>query len=204
MEKLSFNIAGSRDIVKRESSIPGGGSGIFARCDLPAGTMLPYYSIVKSIHDESDDIDIYNMTVYCEGKSGKIRAIRDIIADGNPEQEKLKCLNKRCTFAAYINEASSSPPNCAIVNNPGITKSIAQESLKKCIPIAVSFIVVPFPVSKGEELFTMYGSDYQRGYSIWRDKRGLKDKLINASHDIVDTNAEHVGKVIYVDKRGYK
>jgi len=66
------------------------------------------------------------------------------------------------------------------------------ETYKNKKIIVSSFLVVPFEVKKGEELFTMYGPSYEkREYKQWRDKNGYKNRLIEEAH-LINSNVEEI------------
>lgn len=86
-----------------------------------------------------------------------------------------------------------SPPKCVLVGNGLVTKEYVNNCLDACAILPVALLVVP--VSKGTELFTMYGSDYSsREYKPWRDRKGHKKRVIDKAHYLVDTNSEQLKK----------
>ncbi len=174
--------------------MPGAGKGVFAKKPLPAGTILPYYTMTQLV--ESPDFDLmdntYFMTASYRNASGKFRAINKVVSNGDPSLTGLRRLRPVDRHAACINESSDSPPNCVFVNNPFITKNDIYDSLEKGTPLPMTLMVVPYDIAKGSELFTMYGSDYHREYKVWRDRKGIKDDLISLSHDIVEFHGDAV------------
>lgn len=185
------------DISLKASSIPGAGNGVFAKRSLAAGTILPYYTIIQSVDSPDFDMmdDTYFMTASYMNASGKFRAINKVVANGDPSLEGLRRLRAVDRHASCINESSDNPPNCVFVNNPFITKNDIHDSLEKGYPTPITLVVVPYDIAKGSELFTMYGSDYSRGYKVWRDRKGIKDDLINVANDIVEFNGDAVNRM---------
>ena len=175
------------DIALRDSLLNDAGKGVFCKKNIPAGTILPYYSVVKKLSevDEEED-DTYYMTVTYVNDKERTRNIISMVANGNPSLKSIKALPRQNRAAAYVNEASTHPPNCVFVNNLLLTKNDIVQAYREKTPIPMVFLVIPHDLDKGEELYTMYGRDYEREYTIWRDRKGYKDAIINLSHEIVE------------------
>jgi len=202
IEEISVRIVRSDEVVIKESSIPGAGNGIFAKKNIPAGTVIPYYTIVKIVDspDFEKVIDTYFMTVTYMNSKGRYRTIGKLIADGNPDLPGIKVLRNAYRVSAFANESPIKPPNCIFVNNPAITKDKVYECLANNTPMVSTLLVVPRDIKRGEELFTLYGSDYDRSYKVWRDRGGQKDELIGLSHDIVEFHKDKVCSLFHKNK----
>ena len=180
-----------RQYIIKESGIPCAGSGLFAKKDISPGTILPYNTFVKKYSDLSEDEDPTYFMAIAYKENGKDKTLRNFVTDGNPKL--FKGSKKNLSAAAYVNEASLYPPNCVFVTNPLITKENVIETYKNKHILTSSFLVVPFEIKKGEELFTMYGPSYEtREYKQWRDKNGYKNRLIEESHLHVNSNVEEI------------
>jgi len=108
------------DFIVKESSIGGGGRGLFAKRDIPAGKLLPYTGIIKKTKDtKEDDVDIYYMSATYIDDDGNQKTCRGYISDANPEQDAL-IGDSMSKMAAYVNEASDRPPNCEVIKFGGI------------------------------------------------------------------------------------
>jgi len=194
IQHLTVKEVRSSEVVVSESSIPGAGNGLFAKKDIQAGTIIPYYTILKIIESPDFDkiLDTYFMTVAYKNSKGRYRTIGKIIADGNPELPRIKRLKTAYTVSAFANESPTKPPNCIFVNNPAISKEYVHECLAKRTPMVSTLLVVPYDVKRGTELCTLYGSDYARSYKVWRDRDGKKDEIIGLSHDIVEFHTDTI------------
>jgi len=194
VREMSVQAVRTGDMEVRESAVPGAGNGLFAKRDLKAGTIIPYYTILKIVDspDFEKELDIYFMTVTYRNDKGKYRTIGKLIADGNPEIPRIKGLKMVHRVSAFANESPTKPPNCIFVNNPAISRNTVYECLAMNIPMVSTLLVVPHDIKKGTELFTLYGSDYSRSYKVWRDRGGKKDELIGLSHDIVEYHTDQV------------
>jgi len=194
IKEMSVRSISSSDVVLRASSMPGGGNGLFARRRIPAGTILPYSTIVKLIDDPviDEEDDTYFMTVTYLNDKKKFRTIGKLVADGNPRLKGLSSIPVCSRMASYVNESSTSPPNCIFVDNPGIDKDSVYKCLVSGKPMASTLLVIPHDIAQGEELFTLYGSDYNRGYKVWRDRRSIKSDLIIYSNDIAEYHMEEL------------
>jgi len=193
---MHIHLLDKKDYRIKDSSIPNAGKGIFCKKDIPAGTIIMYNTIVKKNLElpEDEDPTYYMATSYIE--NGKDKTLRNFITDGNPKYFKGK--KKHLATAAYVNEASEFPPNCVFVTNPTITKEDIIESYKNKRVLQACLLIVPFEVKKGEELFTMYGSHYDhRNYKQWRDRKGLKTKLIDEAHRLSTDHSREVEWLLF-------
>jgi len=187
-----------KDYVIKKSSVPNAGKGIFCKRDIPAGTIITYNTIVKKcIELDEHENPTYHMTIsYIE--NGKERSVRKFISDGNPKY--FKGSQKHLAAGAHVNEASQFPPNCIFVTNPFITKEQIYESYKTKNVLPSCFLVVPFELKKGQELFTMYGSCYNdRNYKQWRDRAGYRDRLIEEAHHIMNNNQTELEWLLFTN-----
>ena len=117
-EAITVRLVDKDDIALRNSDIDGAGKGVFCKKEIEAGTILPYYAIVKKTSGLDDDNDdTYFMSVTYVNEEDKTRNIQSMVADGNPTLPALKKLSRNFRAASYVNEASDSPPNCVFVNN---------------------------------------------------------------------------------------
>lgn len=181
------------DVSVRDSTIPRAGLGVICKRDLEAGTILPYYAVLakRSEMNPATD-DAFLMSVVYTNKHGQKKNLNGVVADGNPTKSALRKLPRNFRAASYVNEASESPPNCVFVTNPAISKRDLAKAYQNEIPVPVTLLVVPRFISKGSELFTMYGDQYNRDYRLWRDKNGYNDELISLGHEIVQKNVGHI------------
>lgn len=192
-EDVTVRLVDKDDVALRNSEIRGAGKGVFCKRDMPAGTILPYYAVVTKLTEISDDDDdTYYMSVTYVNDENKTRNIASMVADGNPMKPPVKKLQRNLRAAAYVNEASATPPNCVFVNNICLSKSDIVNAYREMKPIAITLLVVPYDLEQGDELLTMYGSEYDRDYQIWRDRKGFKDTIVNLAHDIVSGNREEI------------
>lgn len=178
------------DIELKKSMQQGAGRGVFAKKRLQEGVILPYFTLLKNIEDaeENRDDDTYFMAVtYVNGKN-KPRNITSLIADGNPKLKSIKKIKPHITWTAFVNESSNCPPNCIFVNNSILTKDDIVQAYKEFRPVPITLMVTARQIEKGEELYTLYGGDYERDYKIWRDRKGIKNALIDRAHDIVEAS----------------
>lgn len=180
------------DIELRPSSMVGAGTGLFATTKLKAGTMMRYMTTLHKINEveESQDETYFMSVSYME--DGISKCSRGMIGNGDPSIHPMCEMKKIDTAASYINEASIMPPNCIFVQNEHLTKEDVKKYHKQSKPVAIAYIVIPFDIEKGEELFTMYGSSYGREYKVWRDRHGYKGNIVNVAQEMVD------GKVKYI------
>lgn len=183
----------------KKSTVKGAGLGLFSKTKIRAGTIIPYNTLIKKYADVSEEEDdTYYMGVSYLDEKGESKTLRGYIADGNPSQKCFKRKRSSLVAASYVNEASSSPPNCVFVSNPLHTK----ESLKKLTKgkpeiFASCFLIVPWEIKEGQELFTMYGPSYSvRNYKQWRDRNGYKRDLIDESHSIIDKYKDYLREIL--------
>lgn len=194
--EVHVRLVTKEDICFKESRIENAGRGVFCKKNIKAGTILPYYAVVKKLADVGDESDSYFMTVKYVNEEDRSRSISSMIADGNPTLPTLKKLSRHLRAAAYVNEASTSPPNCVFVNNTCLSKQDIISAYRAGKSIPITLLVIPHDLDEGDELLTMYGSDYEREYKIWRDRKGYRDAIIDLAHDIVRTNAEDLKKIL--------
>ena len=202
IQEMTMRQIQSSDVILKPSSMPGGGNGLFARRMIPAGTVLPYSTIVKLVDDpdiESHE-DTYFMTVTYLNNKNKFRTIGKLVADGNPRLSGLAGIKAVHRMAAYVNESSNCPPNCIFVDNPAIDRDSVYKSLARGTPMASTLLIVPHDIKQGKELFTLYGSDYQRGYKVWRDRRDAKNDMIIYANDIAEYHVEEIRDMFKVEK----
>jgi len=192
----------SSDVILKPSSMPGGGNGLFAKRGIPAGTILPYSTIVTIADDPEMDgtDDTYFMTVTYLNKKNKFRTIGKLVADGNPKLPGLSKMKAVHRMASYANESSNSPPNCIFVDNPAIDREAVYTSLERGTPMVSTLLIVPYDIKRGTELFTLYGSDYQRGYKVWRDRRDIKNKMIIYCNEIAEYHVDELSEMFTVEK----
>jgi len=202
VKEMTIRQIQSSDVILKASSMPGGGNGLFARRDIPAGTILPYSTIVTLADDPEMDEknDTYFMTVSYLNKKNKFRTIGKLVADGNPKLSGLSKMKAVHRMASYANESSSSPPNCIFVDNPAIDRDAVYTSLERGTPMVSTLLVVPYDLKKGTELFTLYGSDYQRGYKVWRDRRDIKNKMVIYCNEIAEYHVDELSEMFPVGK----
>ena len=181
------------DVSIKPSSVEGAGNGVFAKQDLPAGKILPYYAVVKKMSKIDDDDDTYFMTITYTNENNKSRCLPGVVADGHPGQDEISSLPKWYRTASIVNEATTSAPNAIFIQNTNLTKDHIVECYKSKTPIVIALLVLPQDVTKGQELFTMYGSDYERDYEVYDVDTDESDDNINIAHDIVESNKENLG-----------
>lgn len=119
-----------------------------------------------------------------------------MVADGNPTLPRIKCLPRLFRAASYVNEGSTTPPNCVFVNKLTLTKDIIVKAFRDKKPIPITLLVVPHDLEKGEEFFTMYGNDCERDYKVWRDRKGYREAIVNLAHEIVDECKEDIERLL--------
>lgn len=195
-EDLAARLVDKDDVALRNSEIRGAGKGVFCKRDIAAGTVLPYYALVKRLQDVDDDDDTYFMSVTYVNEKNKVRNIASMVADGNPTLPAVKELSRNLRAASYVNEASDKPPNCVFVNNICLSKDDIVKAYRSGKPIPITLLVVPHDLERGQELLTMYGSDYERDYKVWRDRKGYKDAIVNLAHEIVEECKEDIAEFI--------
>ena len=196
-EELNMRLAHKDDFALRNSQIEGAGRGVFCKRDISAGTILPYYALVRKLSDVKDDHDdTYFMSVTYINEENKTRNILSMIADGNPSIPCLKELPRELRAAPYVNEGSTSPPNCVFVNNICLSKDDIVKAYREQKPVPITLLVVPHDLDKGDELLTMYGSEYDRDYKVWRDRKGHRDAIINLAHEIVEEYREEIAEAL--------
>lgn len=191
------------DCSIKKSSVEGAGKGLFSKKKLKGGTIIPYNTLIKKYNEvPEDEDDTYYMGVSYVCEKGEPRTIRGYVADGNPNQPFFKRKRNHLVSAAYVNEASSHPPNCVFVSNPIHTKENLKRLTKSKPELFAScFLVIPWDIEEGQELFTMYGSSYSsRKYKQWRDRKGYKNHLIDSSHAIIDNNKDYLREIMSQNK----
>ena len=173
------------DFVVKASSIVGGGNGIFAKRDIPAGKLLPYTGIIKKSKDTDGEDDTYYMSATYMGEGDLQKTYRGFISDANPLQESLKS-KSIATMAAYVNEASDRPPNCIFATRLDTTPEYIKDCYKNKTPAVLVYLVVTSDIKKGTELFTLYGSQYSnRKYKVWRDRKGYVNSMVEKAIEIL-------------------
>ncbi|CAM9172509.1 unnamed protein product [Sphacelaria rigidula] len=196
-EELTTRLIDKEDVALRNSEMEGAGKGVFCKRDIEAGTILPYYAVVKKVSEVKDeDDDTYFMSVTYVNDEDKTRNIQSMVADGNPTMPTLKKLPRQLRAASYVNEASKSPPNCVFVNNVCLSKEDIIKAYRAKKPLPITLLVIPHDVDKGDELLTMYGSDYERDYKVWRDRKGYRDAIVNLAHEIVEECSDEIGEML--------
>ena len=196
-DELNVRLVDKDDVALRNSEIEGAGKGVFCKRDIEAGTILPYYAIVRKLSDvKEDEDDTFFMSVTYVNEDDKTRNILSMIADGNPTVPSLKKLPRQLRAASYVNEGSTSPPNCVFVNNLCLSKNDIIKAYREKKPIPITLLVAPHDLDKGDELLTMYGSDYERDYKVWRDRKGYKDSLVNLAHEIVEECRDEIAEAL--------
>lgn len=181
------------DVMLRDSKIRGAGKGVFCRRDISPGTILPYYVELNKLSECAAGRDErYFMSVTYSNEDDKEKKLSSIVGDGNPRLSSMKSLQREFRAAPFVNEASTHPPNCVYVRNPSIRKEDVISAYRQRKPLAITLLVVPYHVEKGEELFTMYGSEYGRDYPIWKDKNGYMDAINEIAHSIVDGGSKDI------------
>lgn len=196
-EDLTVRIVDKDDVALRNSEIEGAGKGVFCKKDIEAGTILPYYAQIKKLSNVKDeDDDTYFMSVTYVNSEDQTRNIQSMIADGNPTLPSIKRLSRSLRAASYVNEGSSTPPNCVFVNNICLSKDDIIKAYREKKPIPITLLVVPHDLEKGDELLTMYGSDYERDYKVWRDRKGYRDSIVNLAHEIVEECRDEIDELL--------
>lgn len=195
-EELTVRLVDKDDVALRNSEIKGAGKGVFCKKDFEAGTILPYYALVKRLEEAEEDDDTYFMSVTYVNDKNKVRNIVGIVADGNPVIPAVKKLSRNLRAASYVNEGSTSPPNCVFVNNICLSKDDIVNAYRSKTPIPITLLVVPHDLERGDELLTMYGSDYERDYKVWRDRKGYKDSIVNLAHEIVEVCKDDISEML--------
>lgn len=178
------------DVEIKASSQTGAGRGIFAKRQLEEGVVFPYFALIKNLQDAEDneDDDTYFMAVtYVNGKN-KPRNITALIADGNPKTKSIKKIKPHFRTTTLVNESSNSPPNCIFVNNSILTKDDIVQAYREFRPVPITLMITARQIEEGEELYTLYGGEYERDYKLWRDRKGIKNALIDRAHDIVEAS----------------
>lgn len=181
------------DFIVKESSINGGGNGLFAKRDIPSGKVLPYTGIIKKTKDTNqEDVDTYYMSATYIDEEGIQKTYRGFISDANPLQESLKD-NPISTMAAYVNEASDRPPNCIFATRLDTNPEYIKDCYKNSTHAVLVYLVVTNDIKKGTELFTLYGSQYSnREYKVWRDRKGYVNSMVEKAIEILQTEFECV------------
>ena len=196
-ENIPIRLVEREDIAVHTSLIKGAGKGVFSKRDIPPGTILPYFALVKKIQDVKDDEDdTYFMSVNYNTPNNKQKNLVAMISDGNPHLPCMKSLPRQFRGAPFVNEASETRPNCVFVNNLNITKEDIAKAYRNKRPLPLTFLVVPYLIEKGEELYTMYGSEYDRDYEVWQDRHGYTDAIVELSHEIVESGRETLHKLL--------
>lgn len=196
-EDITIRMVEKDDIALKDSSMEGAGKGVFCKRDVAAGTVLPYYALVQKLSEvKEDQDDTYFMSVTYVNEEEKTRNIQTMIADGNPSLSCIRKLPRQFRAASYVNEGSTSPPNGVFVNNLTLSKNDIVKAYRDKTPIPITLMVIPHDLDKGEELLTMYGSDYQRDYKVWRDRKGYREAIVNLAHEIVDECKEDLARML--------
>ena len=102
-----------KQYIIKESGIPCAGYGLFAKRNIPPGTILPYNTFIKKYSDLSEDEDPTYFMAIAYNENGKEKTLRKFVTDGNPKL--FKGSKKNLSSAAYVNEASLYPPNCCLL-----------------------------------------------------------------------------------------
>ena len=180
-----------KDVEIKESLQNGAGAGVFAKTRIEEGVILPYFALLKNANEavNNQDDDTYFMAVTYV-KDSKARNIKSLIADGNPRLKATRKLKPEFKATTLVNESSNSPPNCIFVNNSILSKDDIVQAFKKRKLVPITLLVTVRNIEKGEELYSMYGTDYERDYEVWKDTKGIKIDLINKAHDIVDSSRD--------------
>lgn len=196
-EEITVCIVDKDDIALRNSEIDGAGKGVFCKRDIKAGTILPYYALVRKLSTvKEDEDDTFFMSVTYVNADDKTRNILSMIADGNPSLPSIKKLTRNLRAASYVNEASTSPPNCVFVNNICLSKDDIIKAYREKKAIPITLLVVPHDLDKGDELLTMYGTEYERDYKVWRDRKGYRDSIINLAHEFVEGCRDDIAELL--------
>ena len=196
-EGLTVRLVDKDEVALRTAEIEGAGKGVFCKRDIVAGTILPYYALVKKLSDVTDeDDDTYYMSVTYVNAQNKVRNIASMVADGNPSLPAVKKLSRNLRAASYVNEGSTSPPNCVFVNNICLSKDDIVKAYREKKPLPITLLVVPYDLDQGDELLTMYGSEYERDYKVWRDRKGYKDTIVNLAHQMVEECREDIDDIL--------
>ncbi|AAR26971.1 FirrV-1-J1 [Feldmannia irregularis virus a] len=177
------------DVSIRESRIPGAGVGVVTKRALEAGTVLPYYVVIRKMSAIDEDVDdTYFMSVtYTNSKDGREKCLTNMVGDGNPQLKVLKKQPRNYRTAPYVNEASgNTPPNCILVTNPALSKKDISKAYRRETPVLSSLLVVPHPIPAGTELLTLYGDSYSRDYAPWSGSKKERALLVDLAHDIID------------------
>lgn len=182
------------DVSVRESTIPGAGMGVITKRPLKAGSMLPYYTLVKKVSQlpEGGDSCYYSNISYVN-KDGKDKILSKMIGDGNPHIKPMKKLPREFRTAPYVNEAYDKVnPNIILVTNPTLTKEQIIKAYRHEKPLATSLLVLPQDVPKGQELLTLYGKDYKRNYHPWKGKKKLFTEFVQTAIDFTEDFDEDI------------
>ena len=185
------------DVEIRTSDQKGAGRGVFAKRTLEEGVILPYFALIKNLEEaeENEDDDTYFMAVTYVNQYGKPRNIKALIADGNPNIKSIKKIKPHLISTTLVNESSNCPPNCVFVNNSILSKEEIVKAYKESKLVPITLLIVAKQIEKGEELYTLYGGDYERDYKIWRDRGGIKNALIDRAHDIVEESQQELADI---------
>lgn len=194
MYMTKFRPVSRGDVTVKKSSIPGAGKGVFCKRDVCAGTTIPYFGIAKKTGNVTEGEDGYCMSVTYVNERGKVRALPGTVVDGDPEQEELAELPKRFRAASMVNEAAHSNPNAIFVPNCSLCKEDIVTAYNEKQPINIALLVVPRGLKEGEEVLTMYGSDYDRGYEVYDVDTEENNDDINEAHRIIESAKETIGE----------
>lgn len=146
---------------------------------IPAATALPYTVIAKPPSEGP-----YQMQAEYMNARGQTLSFPDWKLCGDPAS--LQHLPPVWSYAAYVNEASDSPPNCMLVLNTKLRRKDIQRSYKQGAPIVCAFLVTTRDIGAGEELLTLYGDDYcGRQYSVWGEE--FDDDTIDSAIEAVES-----------------
>lgn len=147
----------------RKSSKGDAGLGVFAKTDIPMGTTLTYFGIVRSDEDEVAN-EQYNMICEVVGEDGEMEELEGLVIDGDPVH-----LPEPLQIASRINEASTEAEHNVIfrpLTDATEDHFIEMHAAQK--PVAACLCVLTRNVAKGEELLTSYGNEYgEREYEAY-------------------------------------
>ena len=140
------------------------GKGAYATKDLPKGSVIPYYGIVKRRAEAGEDATYFAGAQYW--RKGGSHFMRDYVIDGTPALLKNK-LAPSLIAAAMINEAPTRKRlNCEINASPFTTRGDLTRGHRTGRPTVAFLYVLTRNVRRGEELLTYYGRSYARDYKV--------------------------------------
>lgn len=135
----------------------------------------------------------YSIEAHYLTKKGTLRAVKDVVLDGNPQM--LKHLDLKWKIACFANEPGpQEKPNAILIVNPYVTE---RDIIKSCIlrkPFVSHYLCVK-GLGKNEEVLWNYGDVYERNYPVWTYTAAVNDALVHDCERMFD----HVDVITFVE-----